>query len=565
MLVEILIRNFALIDDLRLRVGRGLSVLTGETGAGKSIIVDALSAALGERTGAEVVRTGSGSALIEVVFDLSDAHEADRVACQLGFEPEDGLLILSREIAREGRSGCRINGRATTASMLREVTACLIDVHGQHEHQSLLSVPLHVDVFDGWIGEPAARLRARTQALHSQLSTVRAERDRLQTDERERARLLDLYQFQAQEIEAARLEPDEEESLQAERNRLANAERLFAAASEVWSALGGDQGAVDKLGEAAGHAGRMARVDPETEALLEAVNSALFGAQEALAAVRRYRDDLEANPGRLEQIEDRLDLLRTLKRKYGDTLEEVIEYGRSLAGKLEDLAHAQERSAELDADVQRLESELASASSELTALRRESAPAFEKAVETELAELAMDRTRFEVSIRPSQPGSTGADAVEFLISPNPGEPVKPLARIASGGEMSRIMLALKTVMLTAGPRAGQMGGVPTLVFDEIDTGIGGRTAQALGDKLASLGQTCQVMCVTHLPQIASKATNHYCVAKVVREGRTVVTLAQLDGEERVAELARMLGAEETSGAAAQHAREMLSLADQRNS
>ena len=566
MLTELHIRSFALIDDLRLEVGPGLSVLTGETGAGKSIIVDAMAAALGERTGSEVVRTGADKCVVEAVFDVADSPQAAAAATDSGCEPEDRLLILSREIARGGRSQCRINGRPVAASVLREITARLIDLHGQHEHQSLLSVPLHIETLDAWArregeppGEPArgdprppegiADLRGRARSVYDELTALAAELDRLQTDERERARLLDLYKFQSDEIKAANLQPGEEEELANERNRLANAERLRAGASEMCESLGAEAAAVDRLSAAASAAEKMAEINPSAAPIAEAVNSALYSAQEAVLAVRDYQDGIDADPSRLEQIEDRLDLIRTLKRKYGDTIDDVLRYGSDLAGKIDELAHSEERSQELESRIGELCEELRAVSGDLTARRKSAAPEFEKAIERELAELAMEKTRFEVSIHPAEPGPTGADAVEFLISPNPGEPTKPLARIASGGEMSRIMLALKTVTKRAE--------VPVLVFDEIDTGIGGMTAQVLGDKLASLASRCQVLCVTHLPQVASKATAHIAVEKLVTDGRTCVRVKTLNGEERVREVARMLGGNEGSQAAALHAREML--------
>lgn len=558
MLTELHITNFALVDNLRLEIGAGFSVLTGETGAGKSIIVDAMGAALGERTGSEVVRTGTDKAMVEAVFDVSDCPAAGSAAAEFGFEPEDGVLILSREIARGGRSQCRINGRPATTTVLREITSRLIDIHGQHEHQSLLSVPLHIDILDAWCGREVIRLRDEAQGLYYELATLLQERNRLHTSERERARLLDLYNFQLDEIGAADLQPGEEDELGQERNRLANAEKLFAAAAEIHDALAGDEGAaIDGLNTASAAAEKMVLMDPSMSEFLETLNAALFSAQEALAAIRDYRDEVEANPTRLEQVEERLDLIRTLKRKYGDTIDDVLRYGAELASKVDDLANSEERSMELEARIESQRSRLTAVSGELTSLRRSAASGFHEAVEMELAELAMGKTTFEVSIRQTEPGPSGADLVEFLISPNPGEPVKPLAKIASGGEMSRIMLALKTVTAQAE--------VPTMVFDEIDTGIGGRTAQVLGDKLASLAGKCQVMCVTHLPQVASKAANHLSVDKLVEGGRSVVRVKKLEGEERVMELARMLGSEEGSSAARQHAREMLALANQRNS
>ena len=554
MLTDVHIRDFALVDDLRLEVGAGFSVLTGETGAGKSIIVDALSAALGERAGTEVVRTGAQRALVEAVFDVSDCPKASETAAELGFEPEDNLLILSREIARGGRSQCRINGRPATASLLRQITSRLIDIHGQHEHQSLLSVATHVDILDAWCGGEAPAVREQARGLHHELVGLQQERERLRMDERERARLVDLYGFQIKEINTASLQSGEEEELAQERNRLANAEKLYAAADEIRSALAEDGGAIDALSAASIAAERIAGMDQSAAEVVDRLNSALVNAQEALAFIRGYRDEVEANPERLEQIEERLDLIRTLKRKYGDTIEDVLEYARGLAEKLDGISGAEERLAELDGRIVELEGELESACAKLSAIRRSAAAGFENAVVKELAELAMKRTTFQVGIQPSRPGPTGADAVEFLISPNPGEPVKPLAKIASGGEMSRIMLALKTVTAKAE--------IPTLVFDEIDAGIGGLTAQVLGEKLASLGSKCQVMCVTHLPQVASKAAHHVAVRKTVEDGRSCVRVNILEGEDRIAELARMLGTEEVTGAAATHAREMLSVANQ---
>ncbi len=556
MLTELHIRNFALIDNLRLEAGPGLSVLTGETGGGKSIIVDAMAAALGERTGAEAVRTGADKCVVEAVFDIGDSPHAAEVAIGRGCEPEDGLLILSREIAREGRSQCRVNGRPVTASVLRDITARLIDLHGQHEHQSLLSVPLHIETLDAWLGGEAADARVRARSVYEELATVTSERDRLQTDERERARLLDLYRFQSDEITAANLQPSEEEELATERNRLANAERLRAGASEIYDSLGAEGAAADRLSAAASAAEKMAEIDPSAGPIAEAINSALYGAQEAVLAIRDYQDAIDADPARLEQIEDRLDLIRTLKRKYGDTIGDILRYGTDLGGKIDELTHSDERSQQLESRIDILREELSAVSRALTSLRTSAAPDFEKAIERELADLAMEKTRFQVSIQRAEPGPTGADAVEFLISPNPGEPTKPLAKIASGGEMSRIMLALKTVTRKAD--------VPVIVFDEIDTGIGGTTAQVLGDKLASLASRCQVLCVTHLPQVASKATSHIAVEKLVADGRTCVRVKTLDREGRVGELARMLGGDEGSQAAALHAREMLAVANQRD-
>lgn len=553
MLVELHIRDFALIDELTIELDAGFSVLTGETGAGKSIIVDALGTALGERTGSDVIRTGAQKCIVEAVFDVSDAPLARQTAADYGFDTEDNTLIVGREISRNGRSQARINGRPATAAALKGVTSHLVDVHGQHEHQSLLQIPIHLDILDNWIGEKAIEQRRRISDLYAELKEIIRERDQIRTNERERARLVDLYNFQLAEIESAHLTGDEEDSLSAERNRLANAERLCAAASELYDLLAASEAAViDKLSEATGIADKISDLDPSMTGLSEVLNTALASAQDGASTLRDYIDGLEADPDRLEQVNDRLELIKNLKRKYGDEVCEILKYSDEIAEKLSNLTNAEERSSELSGQIADLETESAQLCGKLTQIRADASERFQADVERELKDLSMEKTRFEVSIQPAEVGPTGANAVEFLISPNPGEPVKPLARIASGGEISRIMLALKTVAARSQ--------VPTMIFDEIDTGIGGLTANVLGDKLASLADCCQVMCVTHLPQVAGKARTHFGISKIVQNDRTKVSIDSLNTEERVVELARMLGGDGSSETAAQHAREILSFA-----
>ncbi|MDH7601854.1 MAG: DNA repair protein RecN, partial [Armatimonadota bacterium] len=441
------------------------------------------------------------------------------------------------------------NGRAAPASVVREITAYLVDLHGQHEHQSLLSTSSHRNIFDDWLGPEAQSLRNHIRIVWSELQTVLDELERLRANDRDRARLLDLYKYQLEEIRAAELKCGEEEELLAERNRLANSEKLLQASAEIYTLLSTDGTAIDCLSEAAAAAEKTAAIDPEFSRIAENLQTALAAAQEAAIAVREYQEEIDVDPKRLDEIEDRLDLIRRLKRKYGDTIDDIIRYASDLSAKLEELDNTEERLSEMEHQANKLEAELREACERLTALRKNGAADFKKRVEQELADLAMENARFEVSIEPAEPGPSGADTVEFLISPNPGEPVKPLAKIASGGEISRIMLALKT--LTKKPE------VPVLVFDEIDVGIGGVTAQVLGEKLASLASQCQVLCVTHLPQIASKADTQIGIEKAVVDERTVVTARKLTGEARVIEIARMLGDDSGSEAATLHAREML--------
>ncbi|MEN6519609.1 MAG: DNA repair protein RecN [Armatimonadota bacterium] len=553
MLTQIQIKNFALIDDLSIRLGKGFNVLTGETGAGKSIIIDAITTILGERVSSDFIRTGTDRALVEVEFDLTESPKALEKAAELGFDVDEGLLLISRELASGGKSQSRINGRLSTLSMLKEVTSGLVDVHGQHEHQTLLSVDSHLEILDQWCGEKTIELKAKVADLYSEVNGLRSELERLRRDERERARMLDLYEFQKSEIEAADLSPGEDEELAAERIRLANAEKLRELASEAHAAISGaglENGATDMLSSALVQLQSMDALDESISPALQDLETALYAAEQAQAAIRNYRDDIEFNPERLEAVEERLALIRTLKRKYGDSIEEIIAYGQEVAGKMDDLTHSDERTAELKESIEHVEDELMGVARCLSDQRKAGAAKFAKAVESELADLAMAGTKFDVSFAESAPGPRGIDQLEFVISPNPGEPLKPLTKIASGGEISRVMLALKTVMAGADR-------VPTLIFDEVDTGIGGLTAQILGQKLAAVAKTAQVMCVTHLAQIASRADCHLSVEKLVEEDRTVVRVHPVEREARVQELARMIGGTEDSKTALEHAREML--------
>ena len=560
MLVELHVTNFALIDHLDLTFGAGLNILTGETGAGKSIIIDALGLALGERAGVDLVRTGANKAAVEAVFDLRNAPaEVRQKLADAGLDGEDDedTLLVTRELARTGgKSQCRINGRLMPVAVLKEIAEGLVDVHGQHEHQSLLSADRHVDILDDWCGKDALALRGEVAALYSQANALKRERERLQTDARERARMLDLYRFQQEEVAGANLRPGEEEELVADRSRLANSEKLSAAAAEAYALLhGGERGggsALDGLNAALASVQHAAILDESLSPLAESLGSAVAYAEDAGRELRSYQETVEFNPERLEEIEARLDLLRTLKRKYGETIEEIIAYGEELSGKLDALENSEAREEELTVAIAKTEAALTETAARLTTARRKASRDFSGGIARELADLGMTATQFEVSIEPQPVAGKGADRVEFLLSPNPGEPLRPLAKIASGGEMSRIMLALKSVL-------ARTGAIPTMIFDEIDVGVGGRTAQTIGDKLDALAKGAQVLCITHLPQIASRAGTHFFIEKQVHDGRTTVSVAPLDPEGRIEEIARMLGGSRRSDAVVQHAREMLSV------
>ncbi|HPO71471.1 MAG TPA: DNA repair protein RecN [Armatimonadota bacterium] len=551
MLSELHITDFALVDELSVRFGPGLNVLTGETGAGKSIIIDAISAVLGMRADYDLIRTGAQRAVVQAAFDLSDAPEARAAAAEAGIESEEDLLLVTRELQASGKSQCRINGRLATVSMLRALGHTLIDVHGQHEHQSLLSVSRHLDLLDAWAGPEVMELRARFAERFRALTSLDEQIEKLTTDARDRARKVDLYQFQIQEIDAAGLRDGEEEELEAERLRLANAEKLFLNASQAYDRLRGDDALLDSLAACQELLEGLAEVDRSASSLVEPVASALYQLEDVAKELRTYRDSIEFNPERLEEVQERLIAIQHLKRKYGDTIAEILAYRKQLAAELDGLTHSEEREAELRQQREAVHAEITSLAERLTQLRYEATGRFQDEVETELAALAMEKTSFRVALEIGALGPTGTDRVEFLISPNPGEPLKPLARIASGGELSRVMLALKSIL-------ARVDRVPTLIFDEVDVGIGGRTAHVIGEKLAALGKEKQVLCVTHLPQVASRGDLHFTVRKEIQGERTVIRLCRLTDEERVDELTRMLGGQEGSAMAREHAREMLS-------
>jgi len=561
MLLELHVRNFALIDRLDLQFGAGLNILSGETGAGKSIIIDALGLTLGERAGGDLVRTGAERATVEAVFDLSKAPPEIRARlAEAGLEPgeDDGdLLMISREIAAKsgGKSQCRVNGRLLPVSVLRALAEGLVDVHGQHEHQSLLAWERHIDLLDAWCGKDTLALRAQVSEQVGLLNSLKREREQLRTDARERARTLDLFLFQRDEIAEASLKPGEEDELATERARLANAEKLADAATDAYARLSGGErglGATDALQAALAQIEHAVSMDSGLEPVAASLREAASYAEDATLSLRHYRDDVEFNPERLEEIEARLDLLRTLKRKYGDTVEDMIAYGDALGAKIDRLQNAEAREDELSAAIDKASGKAGQTAAKLTQARTRGGAEFAEGIKRELADLGMTQTKFEVFLEPQIVGSKGADRVEFLLSPNPGEPLRPLAKIASGGEMSRIMLGMKSIL-------AKMGAVPTMIFDEIDAGVGGRTAQTIADKLDALSGIAQILCITHLAQIASRADTHFLIEKHVADGRTTVSVSALDADGRVEEIARMLGGARRTEAVVQHAREMLAV------
>jgi DNA repair protein RecN (Recombination protein N) len=556
MLTELIITNFAIIDELHLDLSPGFNALTGETGAGKSIIVDAVALLLGERADALMVRAGADLAQIEGIFLLDEPLQSliNPILEREGIEGETSdMLILGREIRANGRSYCRINGRAVSLAVLGEVSQPLVDIHGQGEHLSLLRVVTHQRLLDRFGG-----LDAQREALAEQVGLRRATRrelDALLRDEKELARRVDQLTYQIEEISAARLKSGEEEDLIAERTRLANAERLAQLANEVCQVLyeGSEEqmSAADLLDQASRALNQLAQIDPALNANQQLAESLSIQVSELAHTVRTYRDSIEANPRRLSHVEERLALIHSLKRKYGQTIEEILTFGEQARSELERITHAEERIEQLRTEEEQLRHRVGSAALALSQARRLAAERLAAGTEAQLADLNMNGARFAVDIswaddpngvyvegRTLACGENGIDRVEFLVAPNPGEGLNPLARTASGGETSRLMLALKTVLAAADE-------TPTLIFDELDQGIGGRVGAVVGRKLRGISHAAscqrQVLCVTHLPQIAGYAEAHFMVEKRVSGQRTTTYIRRLEGADRVEELAAMLG------------------------
>ncbi|MEI6669986.1 MAG: DNA repair protein RecN [Acidobacteriota bacterium] len=531
------IRNLAVIESLEVTFQSGLSVMTGETGAGKSIVVGAVGLLLGDRASADVVRTGEETAIIQAVFEHGDRE-----------------VIVRREVSAQGRSRSFVDGALVTASALKELGAALVDLHGQHEHQALLNPDIHLDLLDSYAGLQTER--DAVEQAHANWVGVRSELDQLKKAERDKASRAEFLRFQLAEIDRVKPEAGEDEELEISKRLLSNAEKLKHLCDETYARLyDDDSSVVTSLAVVWKRVGELAQFDARFQGFVDGRVAVDAQLDELAGFVREYGAHIDASPERLGEVEDRLAALERLKRKYGPTLAEVTVRRADCLRELERLDSAEEA-------IRRLESQLAIAaqsyrdrSSRLSRLRRERAVGFSSALETELGQLAMERARFEVRFEASAEDTDhwtarGIDRAQFFVSPNPGEEPRPLARTASGGELSRIMLALKTLAST-----DSLG--KTLVFDEVDAGIGGRVADVVGQRLQALGRQFQVVCITHLPQIAAAGESHYRVAKVVKQGRTVTSIERLGDEARIDELARMMAGAVVSDGARSAAREMI--------
>ena len=553
MLVELAVENYAVIERVRVRFHPGLNLLTGETGSGKSIVVDALGLLFGGRASADMVRTGAERAHISGVFEISRSPALAKLLEDAGATVENGEILIEREIQSNGKSRALMGNRLATVALLRNLAPHLGDIHGQHDQQQLFSPSVQCEMLDAFAG--SGELLSETAGLYCRWREASAELENLDRSAQERLRQADLLEFQRKEIESVSPRPGEDADLENERRVLRNIVRLQEVSAAAYAALYEDpQSITSQLHGVEKRLEELARVDSAVEEIAALLRPAALAVDEASRALSHYLSRLEADPARLDQVEERLAALEKLKRKYGASIEEVLTFLETVRTNLAAAESSSGRRDFLRHEIGRLSTVYESTAAKLTARRTEAARQLSKRVQTELASLAMEKTRVEIRVRPAPWSERGADAVEFLIAPNLGEELKPLDRIASGGELSRVALALKAC---AGPR--DASAPPTLVFDEVDSGVGGGAAESVGRRLKKLSRNAQVICVTHLPQIAGFADHHYYVEKRSIRGRTVAVIEELPAESRTREIGRMLSGERVTPEALRHAEQLMKL------
>lgn len=550
MIRSISVENIAIIEHAEVSFESGFSVLSGETGAGKSLLIDAIQLCLGERADTELVRTGCAKASAQMVVSANESDVLKALLDEHGIEPDHGQLFISRDVFAEGRSVARINGRQVPVATLKSIGKLLVDLHGQHQHQALLDPLTHMDYLDSWIGTEAELLKNKIATHHSHWSEARAQLLSLRRGIREREQRLDMLRFQVKEIEDFGVQPNEEATLTGQMNRLKNSEKLALLVRQASASLSEEEAnARDLLASAAKAIGEIERLDSTLSSAK--INEALVLVEEASAELQDYGDSIESDPDQLDELAARLDLLKRLKRKYGESEDAILEFLETATQELLLLEDAEAGEAQLEAKESAAKVELEGACAELTQLRTNHADGFGQDVGAHLRDLSMQRAEIKVDMRLGEPTATGADIIEFLFSANLGEDLKPLAKIASGGEISRVMLAIKSVI------AGRMG-VPSIIFDEVDSGLGGAAAAAVGKKIRALSEHFQILAVSHVPQVASAANHQFRIRKSEVAGRARTEIEPLTQAERVDEIARMLAGERVSDTAIANAKELLS-------
>ena len=558
MLLDLTIKNFAIISDLHVSFDRGLNILTGETGVGKSIIIDALNLILGGRASSDLIRKANQTCEVSAIFNVKQNKDLRELLKGIIGSDFDGKeVLLRRQLTREGRNRCFINSSLTSLSVLQLIGERLVDVHGQHEHQSLLKRKEQLNVLDSFAN--LFSLREKVSIVYRQYVHQKEERDELASSGEERKRKIDFYQFEIEEINQARLVLDEEEELEKEYRLLFNAQELSMLYSGVYEKLNErEESILDLLKSVQKNLREITQIDCEVEDVLENVNNVFFELEEIGENVCEFKEKIKFDSPRLEEIVERKDLIIKLKRKYGDSIKKILEYKEKIEKELEQLLSYEENKEEIEKKIEKTKKELLDLANNLSRQRQEAAKILEKRIKSQLRTLSMDKVRFVIDCKEDELNFSGKDRIEFLISPNVGEDLKPISLIASGGELSRIMLALKTVLADA-------DAVPCLIFDEIDVGISGGVAKTIGEKLIELANIHQVICITHLPQIASFASVHFFVTKQVQKGRTETVVKKLVKQEKINEIARMLEGDKVSALTLKHAEEMVEKAKEKDS
>ena len=556
MLVELGIKNIAIISSLRLQFHDGMTALTGETGAGKSIIIDAMGLLCGSRGSTDYIRQGSNKCSLEGLFEVPTDSQFTELLHELGIETEDELLIVQRDISQSGKNICRVNGRTLTLSNLRRIGAFLVDIQGQNEHQELLQPERHLHLLDQFGGKKFQELLAKYRQAFEKFQHLKQQMRKIQANEQSYVQRMDMLRFQQDEIANANLLPNEEEELTEERAKLGNYQKIVDSLAHSYALLTNDEGnSLDGIGAALTSMQDIAHLDSEYETVSENLQSAFYLLQEAAGDISRQFDSLSFDEGRLEEVNQRLELIHQLKRKYGQTVSEVLAYYEEITKELTESAYTEGQLEQLAKEVSAQEEVASHFAEQLHQERKKIAYKLSLAIVTELKELYMEHSQFEVRFMNSKKilQEDGFDEVEFYLTTNPGEPLKPLVKVASGGELSRMLLALKTIF-------SQNQGITSIVFDEVDTGVSGRVAQAIAEKIAKIAANSQVLCITHLPQVAAIADYQYYIKKEINQGRTQTIVSELEPQNRVYEIARMLAGSEVTELTMEHAKELLAMA-----
>lgn len=551
------IKNFAIIESLSLTFQEGMTVLTGETGAGKSIIIDALGLLVGGRGSTDFIRHGEERLELQGLFALAEDNLACRNALlENGIDASDDMVVLERSLFRSGKNSCRINGKLVTTVLLRQIGSKLIDIHSQHEHQELMNEEFHLSLLDRFAADKIKPALTKYQTNFKEYQTILREWQNWTKNERELAQRLDMLRFQQQEIENANLQAGEEDRLLEQKNVLANFEKLNENLQGAYTAIQGEPGGLEFIGEAMRQMEAAASIHTDYKAVSEAISSSYYMLEDSMSQIRQSLDQLEFQPEELNQIESRLNDLNQLKRKYGKTIEDIIQYEKEISTEMEKLTDSESHVGHLETKMATLKTELTKQASTLTDIRKKAAATLEKQIKQELNQLYMEKAIFSVHFESDKTELTesGQDSVVFYMSTNPGEPLKPLAKIASGGELSRMMLALRTIF-------SRHQGITSIIFDEVDTGVSGRVGQAIAEKIYAVSVGSQVLCISHLPQVAAMANHHYYITKKVQNKRTTTSVTILKGEQKVEEISRMIAGIEVTELTKQHAKEMIQQAE----